>query len=436
MTRGDDRRVPKLRVVQLITRLIVGGAQETALRTAVLLGRDPRFEIELWTGPETGSEGSLHEEAARSGVEVRIVPEMRRAIAPAQDLRVIQWLRRELNQRRIDVLHTHSSKAGIVGRWAARSSSAEAVVHTVHGWPFAIDARPWERRLYLMLERRAARWCDALIVVAESDRESGLRCGIGREAQYRLIRSGIPLDPFREGARRRVETRVRLSIPPGTPVVGSVLRLSEQKAPLDLIRAFGGIASALADARFLVVGDGPLRQEAERESGKLGLADRVSFLGLRRDVPELLGAMDVFLLPSLWEGLPRTLIQAMASGVPVVCSDIPGNREAIGTDGAGILVPPRNPEAMASAAVHVLRPAVGESAIPGPESGPSFRLQGDRIGQGGDLPGRAELIERGRLRAEAFDERQMASELAALYLAFAGRTAASVFPKGSKPQGP
>lgn len=316
------------RVLHVITRMIVGGAQENAMLSCALVDA-AIFPSEVLTGPQTGSEGSLHEETRRRGVTLHVEPMLVREVNPLKDAIALLRLVARLRRGRYDVVHTHSSKAGILGRVAARLAGVPMVVHTVHGWAF----RPGQPRLafrtYVLLERLCARWCQALVVVAEADRTEGLTLGIGRPEQYVLIRSGIEIEAFRDVGVSRAEARRRIGVPEAAFVAGSVGRLSRQKAPLDLLSAFAGVARERDDAHLVMVGDGPLRHELEAAVDRAGLRGRVHLLGLRRDVPELLRAFDVLVLASRWEGLPRVFPQAMAAGLPIVATRVDGAADAI-----------------------------------------------------------------------------------------------------------
>ena len=341
----------RIRVLQLITRLIVGGAQEHAIVAAEKL--DPtRFDSHLWTGSEAGREGSLLEEARRRGVRVRVLPHLVRRVDPAADARITLELARLFRRERFDILSTHSSKAGIVGRVAARLAGVPVVVHNVHGWGFHEHMPASTRRTYEILERCLARHTDRLASVSERTTLLGLEAGIGRPEQYVLIRSGIPLDRFHPDEACRERIRREFAWPLDSPVIGSVGRLSPQKNPLDFVRAAVGIAARQPAARFLYVGDGALRAEMERELDAAGLRDRTVLAGLRDDVPDLLKAMDVFVLTSLWEGMPRVVLQALATGVPVVAYDIAGIAEVVREAHNGYTVVPGS---VATIADHVVR---------------------------------------------------------------------------------
>lgn len=334
------------RVLQLITRLIVGGAQEHAIAAAAKL--DPgRFDSQLWTGPETGAEGSLLEDARRHGIRVRVIHDLVRRVDPVKDVAVTLQLARLFRRERFDLVSTHSSKAGIVGRVAARLAGVPVVVHTVHGWAFHEHMPARTRRTYEILERFLAGRTDRLASVSERTTRIGLEAGIGRPEQYVLIRSGIPRASFHPDEERRRRARAALGWAEDALVVGSVGRLSPQKNPADFVNAARAIAPRHPAARFLYVGDGPLRPEIERAIEASGLRERTILAGLRHDVPDLLLAMDVFVLTSLWEGMPRVVLQALASGVPVVSYDVSGIAEAVRDDRNGYVVPPRDHAALA-----------------------------------------------------------------------------------------
>lgn len=336
---GRRPRGGRTRVLHLITRLIVGGAQENTIASVARVDPD-RYESHLWIGPQTGSEGSLIADARARGIVVRVLPHLVREINPPKDIAVTLELRRLLARERFDVVHTHSSKAGIVGRIAAKLAGVPHIVHTVHGWGFHEHMNPLLRASYVTLERLLEPWTRPLISVSERTTRVGLEEGIGDASTYRLIRSGIPLDLFRPEPERGAALREALGIPRADVVVGSVGRLSPQKNPLDFVRVAARLSEHRRDLTFLYVGDGPLREIVEEAIHRAGLADRIRLLGIRDDVPDLLRAMDLFALTSLWEGLPRVVPQALASGVPVVAYDVAGIEEAVREGRNGHLVPP------------------------------------------------------------------------------------------------
>ncbi len=322
--------------------------------TAAMLNRE-RYDVTVLCGPQTGPEGSLMEQVREFGVPLVVESSLVREVRPARDLVALWRLGRFIRHGRYDIVHTNSSKAGILGRWAAWLAGVPVIVHTVHGWGHHDRQPPPVRAFYVTLERLTLFITDRLIAVSPRNVEKGLRDGIGREKDYVVIRSGIELDRFGHPSVSRSEVRALLGIPANARVVGSVTRLSPQKAPLDMVRAMSMVAHELPEARFVIVGDGPLRGQVELLAADLGLSSKLVLTGLRRDVPELMAAFDIFVLSSLWEGLPRVLPQAMASGLPIVATAVDGNAEAVCDGVNGLLVPPGDPTAMARAVVSLLR---------------------------------------------------------------------------------
>jgi glycosyltransferase involved in cell wall biosynthesis len=347
-------------VLQIITRLILGGAQETVMLTADLLNDRPGWQVNVLSGPQTGSEGSLIDSVRERGIPLTLEPALVREINPLKDLLAVVRLTRFIRRGGYRVVHTNSSKAGILGRWAAwlaglgLAGPRPAIVHTVHGWGHHERQHALVRRVFVLLEQMTAPITDKLIVVSPLNTEKGLTDGIASPDKYVTIRSGIELDRFRHPARPREAVRAELGIPGDAPIVGTVTRLSEQKAPLDFIAAAAQVAAQRPDVHFVLVGDGPLRAEVEAAIAAQGLRERVHLTGLRRDVPELMHSFDIFALSSLWEGLPRVLPQAMAAGLPIVATAADGNAEAV-TDGVnGLLTPPGDSQRFAEALLTLL----------------------------------------------------------------------------------
>jgi glycosyltransferase involved in cell wall biosynthesis/GT2 family glycosyltransferase len=351
-----DRPEGRVRVLHVITRLIVGGAQENTIASVARV--DPsRFESSLWIGPQTGAEGSLLGEARARGIVVRVFPRLVREVHPWHDAIVTVQLARHIRRGRFDVVHTHSSKAGIVARVAARLARTPHIVHTVHGWGFHERMHPAVRLLYVLLERVMEPWTRPLVSVSNRTTRIGLENGIGTAGSYRLIRSGIPLGAFHPDPAAGRRVRRSLGIAGDDFLVGSVGRLSAQKNPMDFVRVAEGLLRRCASARFLYVGDGPLRGEVERALEAAGIADRVLMPGIRDDVPDLLRAMDVLVMTSLWEGLPRVVPQALATGIPVVSYDISGIDECVSEGANGHLVPAGAVDAMVDRLADLARDA-------------------------------------------------------------------------------
>jgi glycosyltransferase involved in cell wall biosynthesis len=352
-----------IRVLHPITRLIIGGAQENTMLTAQLMNHaDPykgRYQVDVVSGPQTGPEGSLIEEVRARDVHLTIMPELLREISPVNDLKAMINLRRMIRgndgKPAYDIVHTHSSKAGVLGRLAAKWAGVPIIVHTVHGWSFHDKMSPRKKAMYVLLEKMGDAVGDAMIVVSPNDIEKGVTEGISKPERYALIRSGIEMERFGHPQVPRDEMRRQLGIPADAMVVGSVTRLSAQKAPLDLVATFGKIYRVQPSVYFVIVGDGSLRKEVEVALRQEGIFERTILTGLRRDVPELMATFDVFVLTSLWEGLPRVLPQAMATGLPIVCTQADGSAEAVTEGINGYLVERGNTSGMAARVISLLK---------------------------------------------------------------------------------
>ena len=335
--------------MHLSTRLILGGSQENTLLSC--MGQaDDGHEVVLAFGPIYGPEGSLLDRArSHGGIRTVEVPDLVRHIAPVRDLRCRSWLRRLIREHRPDVVHTHSSKAGILGRLAARAEGVPAVVHTIHGLPFHPYQSGIRNALYIGLERMAARRCDAIVCVADAMREQALAAGVGRPELYSTIYSGMETESFIGASCDPAGWRARHGFGPGDFVVGTVARLAELKGHDDLLKAMQGTLLAESPIKFLWVGDGYLGAQLRRQVEKLGLGDRVVFTGaLPPDqMPVVMRSIDLLVHPSLREGLPRTVPQALLSGTPVVAYDVDGTREVVIDGETGRLVAPRDIEGLA-----------------------------------------------------------------------------------------
>ncbi len=368
-------------VVHVITKLELGGAQQNTLHTVASLDR-ARFAPHLVCGVG----GMLDDEArALADVELTFLPQLVRPIQPLKDLSAVRRLAallRPLAAQGPVIVHTHSSKAGIVGRAAARLAGAGPVVHSIHGFGHGAIANPLLRRLTLSTERLMAGCTDAFIAVSECNRREGeaLRLLGGRPCE--IIRSGIDLEDFARADGLRAQARASLGYDDDVPVVGMVACLKPQKAPLDFVELARLVCEQVPEARFFVAGDGELRGQVEAGLAAHGLGDKVQLLGWRRDVAALLGALDVAVLTSRWEGLPRVCPQAMAAGRPMVATAVDGTPEAIVHGQSGFLVEPGDMAAAAERVICLLRDV-------------HLREQFGREGRAGSVPfGQDEMIAR------------------------------------------
>jgi glycosyltransferase involved in cell wall biosynthesis len=342
----------------VITRLIVGGAQENTLLTAIGQHR-LGMEVTLLAGPDPGPEGDLHDAAREGGVALHILPRLVRPIRPLNDLLALLQLYRFMKRGGYDVVHTHSSKAGILGRIAARMAGVEIVVHTLHGLVFHPYQAAWKNALYIRLKLIAAPLSDFIIAVSQKTIDGALAAGIGTPDQFVKIFSGMELEPFLDvGSRMTVaDARRRLSIPETAPVVGKIARLFPLKGHHAFLEAGARIAAREPECRFLLVGDGILRRELEEEACRLGIGDRTVFAGLvaPEEVAPYIQAMDVVVHTSLREGIARVIPQAGAVGKPVVTYELDGAPEVVRHGLSGFLVPPEDLEAIAARTLELLR---------------------------------------------------------------------------------
>lgn len=342
----------RVRVLHPITRMIVGGAQLNTLYTCRLMDRD-RFDPVLLTGPQLGTEGDLLS-MTEAGVPVVMVDALRREINPWHDLRAYRSILAHLNANDYLILHTHTSKAGILAREAAHRGGVPVIIHTAHGWQWTHARGPLMNRMIIAAERRVARYSDRIIVVAEKDREKGLAAGVGRPEQYVLIESAIPLDDFDPASVNGSGFRAERGIPGAAPVVGTVGRFAYQKAPEVMLKAALRLLDLHPDLHFVYVGDGPLKQEVLAQLDIAVGMPRLHLVGIRGDVPSVLAAMDVFLLSSRYEGLPRVAVEAMAMGKPVVSTPADGVVDVVKEDETGHLVAFENSDELAAAASSLL----------------------------------------------------------------------------------
>jgi glycosyltransferase involved in cell wall biosynthesis len=327
-----------VRVSHVITRLILGGAQENTLSSVLGLQRRPGFEVRLISGPTTGSEGSLESVAREAGV-LTVVPELIRAVRPWTDWMAYRALTRMFRADRPDVVHTHSGKAGILGRLAARKARVPLIIHSIHGPSFGPFQGRAANAVFTAAERHAGRVTDHFVVVADAMKRQYLAAGIGREEQYTRILSGFNLQPFVQ-ARREPELGRQLGIEPGDFVVGKIARLFELKGHDDLFDAAPELIRSIPNIRFLLVGDGPWRARLEERARHTGHPERFIFAGLipPGEVCRYVAWMDALVHLSNREGLPRALPQALANGKPVVAFDCDGAGEVCRTGETGFLV--------------------------------------------------------------------------------------------------
>jgi len=329
-----------MKVCHVITRMIVGGAQENTLFSARGL-LEAGHDCVLMTGPSPGPEGELLTRAGTpDALKVEVCPYLVREISPMNDLKAYFYLKKYFRDHDFDVVHTHSSKAGIIGRLAARAAGVPAVVHTIHGLPFHPREKWWKNRLYVALEKLAAKHCDRIFAVAQAMIEQALAQGIGKRDMYEVVYSGMELAAFLT-AEHDADLRKSLNIPANAKVLGTVARLFPLKGYEELMKIAPALLQAEKNLYFLFVGDGSLHDTLKKQAADGGFADRIVFAGLvaPSDVGKYIAQMDVLAHFSLREGLPRAAVQALACGKPVVAYPLDGTPEVVETGRTGFLCP-------------------------------------------------------------------------------------------------
>ncbi len=354
-----------IRVLHVITRLTLGGSSENTVATLLAL-EEAGYRPALAAGLRE-SEPATVADARRRGCRVIDVRALGREVAPGRDLAALASLVRLMRRERPAIVHTHTSKAGFVGRLAARLARVPAVVHQPHGHVFYGYYGAARSRSYVALERLAARWCDRIVTLTERGTEEHVAHGIGRRAQFVSVPSGVPTAALRAAAPSRVAARARLGLGRETFVVAAVGRLVRVKGFDLLVEALPRLRAALPDACVLVVGDGPERAALLARAGALGVGDRIRFPGVVPDVVPYLAAADVLAAPSRNEGMGRVLVEAMALGVPVVGAAVGGIPAVIGDEAGGRLTSPDDADALGAALVALggdarLRDKFGASA--------------------------------------------------------------------------
>lgn len=274
----------------------------------------------------------------KAGVEATPLP-MRREIEPVEDWHCLQALTRIIRDWRPQIVHGHSAKGGFLARLAAHRVPGVRTVYNPHGFPFQMRTSPLKRELYIRLERYAGRYTDALVAVCAGQKALAVQYGLLPPERISVIPNGLDAAEFSLTIDRDTLRR-ELGVPPEARLVGTVAALSPQKGIEYLIRAAAAVRRERPEVHFLIVGDGVLRGPLQRLAKTLGAAEGVHFAGARRDIPQVLAALDLFVLPSLWEGLPYALLEAGAAGLPVIASAIPGNCDVIRAGVTGYLAKP------------------------------------------------------------------------------------------------
>lgn len=338
----------RIRVLRIIARLNIGGP---AIHATLLTERlDPiRYDSRLVAGREGPQEGNYLDLHGQSVAQLTIVPELGREIQGWADLKALRALLRLMREFRPHIVHTHTAKAGTLGRLAARFARVPVVVHTYHGHVFHGYFSPSKTKIFLAIERWLARGADRLLTVSEQVRRELLDLGIGTPEQLTVLPLGLDLDRFLACEKVRGELRAELGARPDTPLVGIVARLVPIKRHEWFLAAAAKVVEKYPNCQFLLIGDGERRQELEALVRQLGLTSQVRFLGWRSDLERIYADLDFVALTSANEGSPVSLIEAMAAGRAVVSTRVGGAPDIVADGTAGLLVPPGDAAALAEA---------------------------------------------------------------------------------------
>jgi glycosyltransferase involved in cell wall biosynthesis len=351
-----------LRIIHVITRLILGGAQENTLITCKLLAQRGH-DVTLITGPAIGPEGELFNQTKGQDYKVIVLDRLRRAINPFNDTVSYFQIKKLLRQLKPDIVHTHSAKGGILGRFAGynlRGKWAEnlpVVVHSIHGLAFHPYQNEWLNKFYIAIEKSAARRTDFFISVADAMTAQATAVGIGKPKQYATAYSAIEeddfLEPISEG--RKSDFRQKYEIGKDSIVLVTIARLFMLKGHEYIIESAKRLSKRFEKCIWLFVGDGNLSEHFKQQVGQLGLAEKVKFTGLLppSQIPLAIQSSDILVHCSLREGLARTLPQSMLCGRPAVSFDVDGAREVVNED-TGRLIEPKNVEQLTKACAELI----------------------------------------------------------------------------------
>lgn len=347
--------VRPIRVLHIITRMIVGGAQENTLLSVVGLDAMPEYEVDFISGIDKGKEGELLSQARRD-TNLIVLPEMGRSINPFTDLVAFWKLYKLIKKGRYHIVHTHSSKAGVLGRLAAWLAGTPIIVHTLHSLVFH-DYQPWlVNRSWWLAKKICAPVTDFYISVSEIIVKKAIAAGIAEPERFRTIYSGMELDWFLNAKFDANRVKEEFGIPLDAPVVGKIARLFPLKGHDELMDAAPEIVKRVPNVRFFLIGDGVLLEHLRERARGYGILDNFVFAGLipRERIPEMISAMDVVVHTSLREGLARVLPQSLAMGKPCVSFDIDGAPEVVIDDYTGYLVKAFDNVGLADRIAHLL----------------------------------------------------------------------------------
>lgn len=339
----------KVRLLHIITDLPIGGAQDNTLYTLELLSRD-KYEVSLacnLSGDFTDRAKSIQ------SCELHDIKTLQRDVDLVNDFKTMIKLIKLIRQGRFDIVHTHSTKPGVIGRIACALAGTPIVIHTVHGFPFHDFMNTTKLRIYVAIEKMMNLISTHLITVSTLNLKKIVRLKMEVPEKITNIYSGIDIPKFRNSSK--TDLHKELNLPKSIRLVGFIGRFSDQKAPITLMQAISKVVTDVHDCHFVLVGDGPLKEEMVSFINQNQLADKVSFLGYRMDINAILHGLDLFVLSSIYEGLGRSITEALCCKVPVVATAVEGVPELIRHKKTGLLVEPNNPIQLAEAVTYALK---------------------------------------------------------------------------------
>ena len=340
--------IKKIKLLHVIPHLPIGGAQDNNLYTVELLNND-KYDISL----SCNLNGELVSRAKKvKHLKLYDVPNLRREVSIINDIRAFLYLYKLIKKENFTIIHTHSSKAGFLGRIAAMLNKTPIVIHTIHGFAFHDYMNSFKKNIFIYLEKLSARWTHGLVTVSNLNKKKVVDLGIAPIEKLKNIYSGIDLTLFIN--EKNDQFRKELNLDTNHLLLGSVGRLSNQKDPITMIEAFCIVIKRFPNAHLTLVGDGELRDEILIKIDQLQLNGRVHLTGNKNYPWKIYHSLDLFIMSSIYEGLGRSITEALSCGVPVVCTSVEGVPEIVRDNETGILVPPKNPSALATGIIKAL----------------------------------------------------------------------------------
>lgn len=343
----------KVKILHIITRLDKGGSSENTLLTASGLDKK-RFDVTLIFGKTNDPDGQVKSALSNNEINYHIIPQLIREVNPWSDLIAFLKLYVIMKKENFNIVHTHTSKAGILGRWAAKLAGVKVIIHTPHGHIFYGYFGPIRNKLFILLERLTARITDKIITLTQRGKDEHIKFKISKADKFMPIYSGIELEKFIDANYDPVLARESLGISPNGPVIGTITRLEPVKGNIYLIEAIPHIIKIFPTLKVIIAGDGTQRKMIENRIEALSLTRNVVLLGATNEVSKVLSALDIFVLSPLNEGMGRCLLEAMAMSKPVIATSVGGISEIVEDNVTGLLVPPKDSRKLAKAIIYLL----------------------------------------------------------------------------------